>query len=172
MIGEEELNDRYFFVIKDKAERLKTKKQLQMNQIIRNAIQINTLKLINQRAKTLDFKESFKPNSLYDNLVDDSNRHLVNQMPYLLFGLVETIFLNEKNGKQKYVYGCGILIDTNIILVPAKNLVYDDSEENEEESEEEEVVDENKEKEKGRRMKKKKKMIKIIIIFLKLNSNL
>ena len=157
MNGEEELNDRYFFVIKDKAERLKTKKQLQMNQIIRNAIQINTLKLINQRAKTLDFKESFKPNSLYDNLVDDSNRHLVNQMPYLLFGLVETIFLNEKNGKQKYVYGCGILIDTNIILVPAKNLVYDDSEDTEEESEEEEQVDENKEKEKKEENEKKEK---------------
>ena len=157
MIGEEELNDRYFFVIKDKAERLKTKKQLQMNQIIRNAIQINTLKLINQRAKTLDFKESFKPNSLYDNLVDDSNRHLVNQMPYLLFGLVETIFLNEKNGKQKYVYGCGILIDANIILLPAKNLVYDSSEDTEEESEEEEQVDENKEKEKKEENEKKEK---------------
>ena len=111
MIGEEEFNDRDFFIIKNKAERLKTKKQLQMNQIIRNAIQIDTLKLINQRNKTLDFQESFKPYSLYDNLVDDTNSHLVNQMPYLLFGLVETIFLDEKNGKQQYVYGCGILIE-------------------------------------------------------------
>ena len=157
MLGEEELNDRFFFVIKDKAERLKTKKQLQMNQIIRNAIQINTLKLINQRAKNQDFKESFKPNSLYDNLVDDSNRHLVNQMPYLLFGLVETIFLNEKNGKQKFVYGCGILIDTNIILLPAKNLVYDESEDSEEESEEEDQNEENKDKEKNEENEKKEK---------------
>ena len=148
-IGDEELNERDFFVIKDKAERLKTKKQLQMNQIIKNAIQINTLKLINQRNKTQDFKESFKPNSLYDNLVDDSNRHLVNQMPFLLVGLVETIFLDENNGKQKFVYGCGLLIDTNIILVPAKNLVYDDSEDLEEESEEEDQNEENKEKEKN-----------------------
>ena len=148
-IGDEELNERDFFVIKDKAERLKTKKQLQMNQIIKNAIQINTLKLINQRNKTQDFKESFKPNSLYDNLVDDTNRHLVNQMPFLLVGLVETIFLDEKNGKQKLVYGCGLLIDTNIILVPAKNLVYDDSDDLEEESEEEEQNEENKEKEKN-----------------------
>ena len=89
--------------------------------------------------------------------MDDSNRHLVNQMPYLLFGLVETIYLNEKNGKQKYVYGCGILIDTNIILVPAKNLVYDDSEDSEEESEEEEQADENKEKEKKEENEKKEK---------------
>ena len=135
-IGDEELNERDFFVIKDKAERLKTKKQLQINQIIRNAIKLNTFKLINQRIKTQDFKESFKPNSLYENLVDESNSHLLNQMPYLLFGLVESIFLDEKNGKQQYVYGCGILIDTNIILVPAKNLVYDDSDSFEEESEE------------------------------------
>ena len=171
-IGDEELNERDFFVIKDKAERLKTKKQLQMNQIIKNAIQINTLKLINQRNKTQDFKESFKPNSLYDNLVDDSNRHLVNQMPFLLVGLVETIFLDEKNGKQKFVYGCGLLIDTNIILVPAKNLVYDDSEDLEEESEEEDQNEENKEKKKMKMIKKEKmKKKKIIILFLKLNFN-
>ena len=44
MIGEEELNERDFFVIKDKAERLKTKKQLKLNQIIKNAIEINTIK--------------------------------------------------------------------------------------------------------------------------------
>ena len=68
MIGEEEFSERDFFVIKDKAKRLKTKKQLQMDQIIKNAIQINTLKLINQRNKTQEFKESFKPNSLYVNL--------------------------------------------------------------------------------------------------------
>ena len=91
-----------------------------MGQIIKNAIQINTLKLINQRNKTQEFKESFKPNSLYENLVDDSNRTLVNQMPCLLFCLVETIFLDEKNGKQKFLYGSGTLIDSNIILVPAK----------------------------------------------------
>ena len=149
MIGEEEFNDRDFFVIKDKAERLKTKKQLQMNQIIRNAIKINTFKLINQRNKTQDFKESFKPHSLYENLVDDSNRHLLNQMPYLLFGLVETIFIDEKNEKQKFVYGCGLLIDTNIILVPAKNLVYDDSDSLDEESEEDNQNEENKKKEKN-----------------------
>ena len=156
-IGEEELNERDFFVIKDKAERLKTKKQLKLNQIIKDAIQKNTIKLINQRKKTEDFKESFKPNSLYENLVDDSNRHLVNQMPFLLFGLVETIFLEEKKGKQQIVYGCGILIDTNVILVPAKNLVFDESESLEDESDEEEQNEENKEKNENENEKKKEK---------------
>ena len=170
MIGEEEFNDRDFFVIKDKAERLKTKKQLQMNQIIRNAIKINTFKLINQRNKTQDFKESFKPYSLYENLVDDSNRHLLNQMPYLLFGLVETIFIDEKNEKQKFVYGCGLLIDTNIILVPAKNLVYDDSDSLDEESEEDNQNEENKKNEKNENEnenEQKKEKEKNNYIFLK-----
>lgn len=96
MLGEEEFSERDFFIIKDKAKRLKTKKELQLNQIIRRAIQMNTLKLIQQRNKTEDFKESLKPNSLYDNLVDDSNYNILNQMPYLLLGLVETIFMDEK----------------------------------------------------------------------------
>ena len=157
MVGDEEFNERDFFIIKNKAERLKTKKQLQLNQIIRNAIQIDTLKLINQRNKTLDFQESFKPYSLYENLVDDSNSHLVNQMPYLLFGLVETIFLDEKNGKQQYVYGCGLLIEKNVILVQAKNLIYDESDSLEEESEEEEQNEENKEKENNENEPKKDK---------------
>ena len=96
MIGDEEYTDRDFFIIKDKAERLKTKRQLQIDQIIKNAIQLNTLKLLNHKSKTEDFKESLKPNSLFQNIVDDSNSHLINQMPFLLFGLVETIFLDEK----------------------------------------------------------------------------
>ena len=37
MIGDEEYTDRDFFIIKDKAERLKTKRQLQIDQIIKNA---------------------------------------------------------------------------------------------------------------------------------------
>jgi hypothetical protein len=79
-------------------------------------------------------------------------------MPYLLLGLVETIFLDEKKGKQQMVYGCGILIDKNVILLPAKNLVYDDSESSEEEDEEEEEqIEENKEdKEKNDEKDKKK----------------
>ena len=63
MIGDEEYTDRDFFIIKDKAERLKTKRQLQIDQIIKNAIQLNTLKLLNHKSKTEDFKESLKPNS-------------------------------------------------------------------------------------------------------------
>ena len=141
---EEEYNERDFFVIKDKAERLKTKKQLQMNQLIRNAIQFNTFKLLNQISNNDALKESLMPNSLYSNLVNESNSHLVNQMPFLLFGLVETIFLDEDKGKQQYVYGCGLLIDTNIILVPAKNLVYDENDASEEEEEEEEEKNEEK----------------------------
>ena len=158
LVGAQEFNDRDFFIIKDRSKRLKTKKELQLNQLIRNAIQINTLKIINHLNKTEDFKESLKPNSLYENLVDESNRYIVNKMPYLLLGLVETIFLDEISGKQQFVYGCGILIDKNIILLPAKNLVYDESESSsveEEENDNQEKIEKNEEKNKENQKNKK-----------------
>ena len=115
------------FIIKDKALRLKIKRQLQMNQVIKESIQQNTFNILNQRNQSEYFKELIKPNSLYDNLVDESNMHVVNQMPFLLFGLVKTVFLEDKTGQQQIIYGCGILIDSNVILIPAQNLIYDDN---------------------------------------------
>ena len=118
--------------------RLKIKRQLQLNQIIKESIQQNTYNILNQRNQAEYLKELIKPNSLYDNLVDESNMHVVNKMPFLLFGLVKTIFLEDKTGQQQTIYGCGILIDSNVILLSAQNLIYDDNETSPEEEEEEE----------------------------------
>ena len=145
------------FLIKDKDLRLKIKRQLQMNQLIKNSIQQNTFNLLNQRNKSEYLKELVKPNSLYDNLVDDSNMHVVNKMPFLLFGLVKTIFLEDKTGQQQIIYGCGILIDSNVVLLSAQNLIYDDNETSNEEEEEEEEEDEKKEENKKNEKEKKEK---------------
>ena len=145
------------FLAKDKALRLKIKRQLQMNQIIKESIQQNTFNILNQRSRSEYLKELVKPNSLYDNLVDDSNIHVVNKMPFLLFGLVKTIFLEEKTGQQQIIYGCGILIDSNVILLSAQNLIYDDNESSHEEEEEEEEEDDKKEENKKNEKEKKEK---------------
>jgi len=121
------------FIIKDKALRLKIKRQLQMNQIIKESIQQNTFNILNQRNQSEYIKELAKPNSLYDNLITETNMHVINQMPFLLFGLVKTIFLEDKTGQQQIIYGCGILIDSNVILLSAQNLIYDDNETSQEE---------------------------------------
>ena len=145
------------FIIKDKALRLKIKRQLQLNQIIKESIQQNTYNILNQRNQSEYLKELIKPNSLYDNLVDESNMHVVNKMPFLLFGLVKTIFLEDKTGQQQTIYGCGILIDSNVILLSAQNLIYDDNETSpEEEEEEEEDEDKGEENKKNEKEKKEK----------------
>ena len=145
------------FIIKDKALRLKIKRQLQLNQIIKESIQQNTYNILNQRNQTEYLKELIKPNSLFDNLVDESNMHVVNKMPFLLFGLVKTIFLEDKTGQQQTIYGCGILIDSNVILLSAQNLIYDDNETSpEEEEEEEEDEDKGEENKKNEKEKKEK----------------
>ena len=144
------------FLIKDKALRLKIKRQLQMNQLIKESIQQNTFNILNQRGKAEYLKELVKQNSLYDNLVDESNMHVVNKMPFLLFGLVKTIFLEDKTGQQQIIYGCGILIDSNVILLSAQNLIYDDNETSNEEEEEEEEEDEKGEEKKNEKEKKEK----------------
>ena len=153
------------FLVKDKALRLKIKRQLQMDQIIKDSIQQNTFNLINQRNRSEYLKKLVRPNSLYDNLVDDSNIHVVNKMPFLLFGLVKTIFLEDKTGQQQIIYGCGILIDSNVILLSAQNLIYDDNEtlheEEEEEEEEDEKRDENKKSEKEKKEKNNYSFFKI-----------
>ena len=145
------------FIIKDKALRLKIKRQLQLNQVIKESIQQNTYNILNQRNQTEYLKELGKQHSLYDNLVDDSNAHVVNKMPFLLFGLVKTIFLEDKTGQQQIIYGCGILIDSNVILLSAQNLIYDDNEASPEEEEEEEEDDDKGEENKNIEKEKKEK---------------
>ena len=145
------------FLSKDKALRLKIKRQFQLNQIIKESIQQNTFNILNQRGRSEYLKDLVKPNSLYDNLVDETNMHVVNKMPFLLFGLVKTIFLEEKTGQQQIIYGCGILIDSNVILLSAQNLIYDDNESSNEEEEEEEEEDDKKEENKKNEKEKKEK---------------
>ena len=145
------------FIIKDKALRLKIKRQLQMNQIIKESIQQNTFNILNQRNQSEYIKELAKPNSLYDNLITETNMHVINQMPFLLFGLVKTIFLEDKTGQQQIIYGCGILIDSNVILLSAQNLIYDDNETSQEEEEDEEEEDEDKKEENKKNNEKEKK---------------
>ena len=144
------------FIIKDKALRLKIKRQCKLNQIIKESIQQNTFNILNQRNQSEYLKELVKPNSLYDNLITESNMHVVNQMPFLLFGLVKTIFLEEKTGQQQIIYGCGILIDSNVILLSAQNLIYDDNETTPEEEEDEEEEDDDKKDENKNNEKEKK----------------
>ena len=144
------------FIIKDKALRLKIKRQYKLNQIIKESIQQNTFNILNQRNQSEYLKELVKPNSLYDNLITESNMHVVNQMPFLLFGLVKTIFLEEKTGQQQIIYGCGILIDSNVILLSAQNLIYDDNETTPEEEEDEEEEDDDKKDENKNNEKEKK----------------
>ena len=98
-----------------------------MNLLIRESIQQNTYNILNQRNQAEYLKELGKQHSLYDNLVDDSNAHVVNKMPFLLFSLVKTIFLEDKKGQQQIIYGCGNLIISNVILLSAQNLIYDDN---------------------------------------------
>ena len=145
------------FLIKDKALRLKIKRELQLDQAIKESIQQNTENLLNQRNNNEYFKELIKPNSLYDSLVDDFNRHVINKMPFVLFGLVKTFFIEAKTGQHQIIYGCGILIDSNVVLLSSKNLIYDDNEvSNEEEEEEEEEDEKGEEKRKNEKEKEKK----------------
>ena len=154
MMNEEQFTQEYLNVIKDKGKRTQVKKEYILNQIEKNAIQYNTLKMINQRNKNEGINEILKPNTLYSGLVDETNKIYLNKMPYLLFGLVESVFFDEEKGKQRTEYGSGILVDKNIILLSAKNLIYEGSDSDSEEEEDEENKENknnetNKEKEKS-----------------------
>ena len=72
----------------------------------------------------------------------------MNQMPFLFFDLVKTMFLEDKTGEQQIIYGCWMLIDSNVILLQAQNLIYDDNETSPEEEDEEEEDEDKKEKNK------------------------
>ena len=68
-----------------------------------------------------------KNDSLYQNLVTPSNQNVINKMPYLLFGVVESVFIDEDKSEKTKEYGCGILIDSSVVLIPSKNLIFDNS---------------------------------------------
>ena len=56
------------------------------------------------------------------NYLNSSNK-LENTNPYIFSGLVESIFHNNSDNSKQNIYGCGILIDSDIILVSSNNLV-------------------------------------------------
>jgi len=49
-----------------------------------------------------------------------------NRLPYIFCGLVESVFINEQQMQKVKEFGCGIVIEKNLVMVPAKNLVFDD----------------------------------------------
>ena len=157
-----ELNEEDLYCINDKAKRLQTRKQLLLNKLIKNTINYNTYKTKNSKLKFSRLNQLLKANSLYDNLVNDINRNLLNKMPYLLFGTVESIFVDEEKSEKTKEYGCAILIDSSIILLPAKNLIFDNSSFETGENEEKKM----------KKMRKKKKKKNIILNYLKLNLSL
>ena len=160
-----ELNEEDLYCINDKAKRLQTRKQLLLNKLIKNTINYNTYKTKNSKLKFSRLNQLLKANSLYDNLVNDINRNLLNKMPYLLFGTVESIFVDEEKSEKTKEYGCAILIDSSVILLPAKNLIFDNSSFETTENEEKKIITVMKKK----KIKKKKK--NTILNYLKLNLN-
>lgn len=130
-------------LIKNKDKRLQIKNQIILNHLIAHTINYNTF--INQetKSKLSRIEKLLKNNSLYENLVTDSNKHVLNTMPYMLFGLVETTFVDEEKNRKTNEYGCGIVIGSNVILLPGKNLVYEESPSEQEEGNEEENMQQN-----------------------------
>ncbi len=119
------LSEKDLYCIKDKSRRLEIKKMLQLNNIIRNTIDISTYKVKNSKNKYQKLNQLLKQNSLYNNVINDNNRNLLDKMPYLIFGIVESIFVDEEKNEKTKEYGCAILIDSNVILLPSKNLIFD-----------------------------------------------
>ena len=113
--------------IKDKAKRLMLQKQIKMNSVISQAIAQNTLMNKLTKTKLSKLTSLLKNDSLYQGLVTPNNQNLLNKMPYILFGVVESVFVDEDKSEKTKEYGCGILIDSSVALIPAKNLIFDNA---------------------------------------------
>ena len=113
--------------IKDKAKRLQYKRQIRMNELISMTIAQNTFNNKLTKTKIEKLTSLLKNDSLYQNLVTPSNQNVINKMPYLLFGVVESVFIDEDKSEKTKEYGCGILIDSSVVLIPSKNLIFDNS---------------------------------------------
>ena len=83
----------------------------QIRELISEVLASKTLEL-----KSLSLKNSSKPESTMPN-------PFLNQLPYIFTGVVESIFLNEKKMKKVREYGCGLIINSNKVLVSSKNLI-------------------------------------------------
>lgn len=91
-------------------------KKSEIDKLINEVIQQDT-----KRIKAL--KENNNIPSVSINKYDNTN-------PYIFSGLVESIFVNESDNTKQNIYGCGILIDSDIVIVSSNNLVLQNYEEN------------------------------------------
>ena len=86
--------------IKDKAKRLMLQKQIKMNSVISQAIAQNTLMNKLTKTKLSKLTSLLKNDSLYQGLVTPNNQNLLNKMPYILFGVVESVFVDEDKSEN------------------------------------------------------------------------
>jgi hypothetical protein len=109
------------------------KRQMKLNELVKNVIKENTDKIkmagkIFEKEKNITAEENKK--NFYINKTE-------NRMPYVLFGFIESEFIvidekenlnQKKNRKNKFKEtGCGLLIENNIVLIQARNLIYDEN---------------------------------------------
>jgi Ran GTPase-activating protein (RanGAP) involved in mRNA processing and transport len=58
-----------------------------------------------------------------NNTLFSSQNKYDNTNPYIFSGLVESIFVNESDNSKQNIYGCGILIESDIVIVSSNNLI-------------------------------------------------
>jgi len=98
-------------------------KNLKVNKFdifVKQVIKENTEKIIMERNLLENMQEIIDCNNKKTSTIYQ------NRMPYIFCGLVESVFINEQQMQKVKEFGCGIIIEKNLVMVPAKNLVFDD----------------------------------------------
>jgi Ran GTPase-activating protein (RanGAP) involved in mRNA processing and transport len=98
---------------KDPMKKLFFQNQTKNNRIIEDSIK---LVLNHSSAKEMDF-QSNKNSKLLNKFVD--------VFPYYFIGLVESTFVNEKKSEKYKEFGIGLLLEEDIVMVNASNLIMD-----------------------------------------------
>jgi len=98
----------------DKFKLYQIKRQQKLNEIVKEIIQEDVKKI--KQENNLK-QEGEIPNR------DGILRKYENVMPFVLFCLVESIFVDTRNSKKVKEISCGLLIDINIVLVFARSLM-------------------------------------------------
>jgi hypothetical protein len=118
--------------ITDPWKKLVYKREQNINKIINNTIKENTQKIKLEKKLSDEFQEilksqtlnSGKSNTLYNNSTHSQSKFL-DQMPYILIGLVESTFIDEAKMQKVKEFGIGLVLESNIVLVQSKNLIFD-----------------------------------------------
>lgn len=115
--------------ITDPWKKLVYKREQNINKLINNTIKQDTQKIVLEKKLTDEFQEILKsqsPNSISgNNSTCPKNSKFLDKMPYILVGLVESTFIDESKMQKVKEYGIGLVLESNIVLVPAKNLIFD-----------------------------------------------